>query len=189
MLTGLWVHRRGTAFIALAVLLIGGPARVAHTCCNLIPGTAETFNARLWATNRPFAAPGETLEVLTRPCDVGTSGIMPLATDHVVTLVFTPPNGPKNAVVLTADADCATTIAPKLAACRAQLGGGTVLCAPAAQSGLAVVARDDGPHLSFRFPDTDPQCLGGDNAGLPCFTANDCPNGTCDPSNDNRTLD
>src|SRR5262245_4470005 len=76
---------------ALAVLAIGGVARVAHPCCNLVPGTVKTFNTGLGAANRPFAAPGETLEILTRPCDVGTPGIMPLATDHVVTVVFTPP--------------------------------------------------------------------------------------------------
>ncbi len=90
--------------------------------------------------------------------------------------------------MLTADASCATNINAKLPACIAQLGGGTAICAPATQSGLAVIERNAVRYLSFKFPDTDAKCLGGDNAGKPCFGAGDCPNGSCDPDNDDRTL-
>ena len=47
----------------LAVALSTAGVDRAHAGCNLIPGTAKAFNATLGATNRPFAAPGERLEV------------------------------------------------------------------------------------------------------------------------------
>jgi Tol biopolymer transport system component len=131
---------------------IAGGARPAHAGCNLIPGTAKVFNATLGATNRPFAAPGERLELRTRPCD-STSA---LAANDVVTVVFQPPTGSPHAVVLTTDGDCSTNINAKLAACDALLGGsGLTTCVPAPQSGLELVTRDGVDFLGFSFPDTD----------------------------------
>jgi hypothetical protein len=177
-----------------SVLLIVGAciaayAPQAHAGCNLIPGTAKTFNAAQGATNRPFAAPGETLEVRPRPCDPVPT-LTAAATDYVVTVIFTPATGLRNAVVLTADGSCAANIDAKLSACAGQLGGGTAICLPAAQSGLAIVDRNGVNTLSFRFPDTDPRCVGGTKNGLPCVSVSDCPGmGTsCAPDNDDRTL-
>src|SRR5262245_41757552 len=154
--------RERLAHFALKVLLLGLAALLAasepaHAGCNLIPGTAKIFNAASGATNRPFAAPGETVEVRVRPCDA-SPGLGSLATDHVVTVVFTPPSGPKNAVVLTADGSCATNIDAKLSACAGQLGGGAAICVPAAQSDLALVNHNGVDFLRFRFPDTDAKC-------------------------------
>ena len=86
---------------------IAACAPQAHAGCNLIPGTAKTFNAAQGATDRPFAAPGETLEVRPRPCDP-VPALTAAATDYVVTVIFTPATGSRNAVVLTADASCAS---------------------------------------------------------------------------------
>ena len=69
-------------------------ARSADAGCNLIPGTAKTFNSTLGSTNRPFAAPGETLEVAIRPCDTASLGLTANPANHVVTVLFTPPTGP-----------------------------------------------------------------------------------------------
>jgi len=55
----------GIAVVAVAIALV--ESMQAHASCNLIPGTEKTFDAALGATNRPFAAPGETLEVRLRP--------------------------------------------------------------------------------------------------------------------------
>ena len=127
--------------------------RLVNAGCNLFPGTIRTFNGTLGATNRPFAAPGETIELRPRPCDATSLGMT--AGAHVVTVIFTPPSGPRHAKVLTADANCATNIDAKLPDCALQLSGGTASCVPAAQSGLAIVDHDGVPHLSFIFPDTD----------------------------------
>src|SRR5215472_6044474 len=60
------------AAVVLQVVLGVASLNRAYAGCNLIPGTAKTFNATLGATNRPFAAPGERLEVTLRSCDPGT---------------------------------------------------------------------------------------------------------------------
>ena len=141
-----------------AVVVLACAAGRADAGCNLIPGTAQTFNAALGASNRPYAAPGERLEVRTRPCDTMSPGLTANAADHVVTVVFQSPVGVRHAVVLTADASCATNIDAKLAACDAQLGAsGLATCVPAAQSGLEIVDRNGVRFLSFAFPDTDAQ--------------------------------
>ena len=71
---------RRTLSAAAPMLLVVGSAVCSHTrpvqaSCNLIPGTAKTFNATLGATNRPFAAPGEAIELLVRPCDAASVGL------------------------------------------------------------------------------------------------------------------
>src|SRR5262249_21192861 len=93
------------SLILAACALLLQPASPAGAACNLIPGTSLTFNSALGATNRPFAAPNENLEITVRGCDA-SPGLTATATDHLVTVLFTPPTGPAHAVVLTADADC-----------------------------------------------------------------------------------
>lgn len=126
-----------------------------RAACNLIPGTAQSFDAVVGATNRPFAAPGEPVEVRTRPCDA-PAVLTANAADHVVTVLFEPrAGGPRHAAVLTANADCA---AFDLASCQGQLGPGAPLplCVTGATAGLEVVEPNGVRHLRFRFPDTDP---------------------------------
>ena len=53
----------------VVVVAMLGSAGSASAICNLIPGTSKTFNSTLGATNRPFAAPGERLELAVRTCD------------------------------------------------------------------------------------------------------------------------
>ena len=144
-----------TAIFASTEIALPFPAVAA---CNLIPGTEKSFESSLGATNRPFAGPGESLDIRVRPCDQASPGLGANPTDHVVTVVFTPPMGSANAVVLTAAADC-SAINPQLAACSAQLSGGTATCIAAPDSGLAVVDRNGIDVLRIRFPDTDDRLL------------------------------
>ncbi|MGH3638869.1 MAG: hypothetical protein ACRDUX_07550 [Mycobacterium sp.] len=190
------MHHRGTAtsypyrlIVLVALLLVSlQPASTAIAGCNLIPGTARAFNAALGTANRPFAAPGERVELTLRSCDTGSPGLTANAADHVVTVVFQPPMGPKNAVVLTADPDC-TAITPQLAACAAQLGGGAATCIAGTEAGVAIVDHDGERFVSFRFPDTRKRCSGGINDGLRCQEASDCPNpGSCVAGTENETL-
>ncbi len=153
MTTGLCERWTG-ALLACATAVVCNLPKAAPAACNLIPGTIKTFNSALGATNRPFAGPGESLEVRLRPCDVSSPGIPALPAGSVVTVVFTPPSGTKHAVILTSAADC-SAINPLLAACNAQLGGGTSSCVSAPTSGLQVVDRDNVRSLRFAFPDTD----------------------------------
>ena len=95
-----WSPRRGLSGVigALAVLL---GARLAHGVCNVIPGDTQTFRAAQTTVNRPFAGPGDFVELGLNPlCHAAEPRF---STDHpedyVVTVVFTPPNdGPRNAV-------------------------------------------------------------------------------------------
>jgi Tol biopolymer transport system component len=143
--------RIGGLFALLAAL--GLPTR-AHGGCNVIPAASPTFSAALGSMNRPFAGPGESVEITLRPCDTASPGFSLPAANQVVTVLFTPPSGPRTAVVLAAD--CSTFSAAVQASCQTQLGtGGTATCLqvdpvndPLA---LAVV---DAQHLDFRFPDT-----------------------------------
>jgi len=135
----MWLRNLGGCAAVVAVAVVCCP-RLVDAGCNLIPGTTRTFNATLGATNRPFAAPGETVELRLRPCDPASLGMA--AGNHVVTVIFTPPSGPRHAKVLTADAACATNIDAKLPDCAMQLAGGTASCVPAAQSALAIVDHE-----------------------------------------------
>jgi hypothetical protein len=153
--------------------------------CNLIPGTIKTFNGTMGATNRPFAGPGERIEVRLRPCDAASIGLGATAADHVVTVVFKPPTGPSHALILSTDC---STVTPLLAACSGELGGGIALCVPPSETGLELVDRNGVPHLSFRFPDTSDECVGAPNDGNPCIINADCTPGICQPDTDDRSL-
>ena len=122
-----------------------------------------------------------------RDCD-GT-GLSANASDHIVTVVFRPPSGPQNAVVLTAAADC-SPINPQLGTCAGQLSGtgAAATCVAGAQAGLEIVDHDGQHFLSFRFPDTRSKCSGGANDGKRCTQASDCPGSSCVAGNDDGTL-
>jgi len=131
-------------------------ARIAGAACNLIPSATQTFRGALGATNRPYAAPGDFVEVGVRPgaCDGASPGLGALASDHEVTIVFTPPsNGARRVAFLTSDCASPASVA-KRQACETVVGTGRVACVDSA-AGLALVTRNGVPHLSFRFPDTD----------------------------------
>lgn len=139
--------------LLLAILLV--PA-AAHGACNLIPSATQTFRGSLGATNKPYAAPGDFVEVAvqTDGCDGASPGLQAPATNYDVTIVFTPPGkGQRRVVFLTAN--CAAA-AGKKTTCEAVngIGTGNVACVDA-DAALDLVTRNGVPHLSFRFPDTD----------------------------------
>ncbi|MCI0636250.1 MAG: hypothetical protein L0206_20400, partial [Actinobacteria bacterium] len=139
--------------LGVAAVLTAAPFSDANATCNVIPGATQEFRGAMGVANRPFASPGDFVRLRVRPavCDTGSTGFVDLeggsqrTDDYVVTVLFTPPNGPANAVLLAEDC---TGFA---AACEASLGAGTATCVDGA-SGLVV---PDDENLSFRFPDTD----------------------------------
>ncbi|MBY0277560.1 hypothetical protein K2Z84_19680 [Candidatus Binatia bacterium] len=149
--------------MAAAATVSATATRPASAACNLIPGTEKTFNATLGATNRPFAAPGEQLELRRRYCDAG-SGFLPDADDHVVTFAFKPSPGAVRIVVLAAD--CAKV---KLAACSSAPGVLSATCRQATPGDLQLRTDVDlgDRRLVVRFPDTDDVLApAGDDATL-----------------------
>lgn len=149
--------RWAVVLLALGVAVRPDPAGAG---CNLIPSASLTFRGALGATNRPFAAPGDFVEVGVTPdrCDAASAGLGAVADAHIVTLVFTPPAGGQRRVVFLTTEDCAASGAvSKLQACEATagIGAGNVDCVGGSAAGLAVVERESGRRLAFRFPDTD----------------------------------
>ena len=143
--------------------------------CNLIPQAQPIFRGALGTLDRPFAGPGDFVELHVRPtiCDGTSSGIGTDPSNLVVTLLFTPLDGPKRAVVLTTQ-PCAS-LETRIKSCAATPGmdGDVtgVTCIQINQSGpvdAAILTRaDDIPRLRFRFPDTDAIVgPGGDNRTL-----------------------
>ena len=150
------------------MLALAATHRSSWSACNLIPSAGQVFRSTLGSTNKPFAAPGDYVEIAVDParCDTTSPGLpaceaVPPAppptecsTDHIVTVVFTPPNdGTKRVAFLTAGS-CSQMVA-KQSACEALVGTGRVACVEGAAANLQLVARDGRPRLSFRFPDTD----------------------------------
>src|SRR5690349_13736161 len=78
------------AVVAIAWVLLPSPADAA---CNIIPSATGTFRGALGSPLRPFAAPGETVELRIREaiCDGASPGFSATPANHVVTVVFTPP--------------------------------------------------------------------------------------------------
>src|SRR6185369_12887113 len=90
-------HLASCAARAALVLLLSVTTTIApssaHAACNLIPGLRSQFVGALGVVDRPFAGPGEPVEVSLRECDQ-SAGLSANAADHTVTVVFTPPSTP-----------------------------------------------------------------------------------------------
>jgi hypothetical protein len=157
--------RRVGGALGLAGLVLGlATPPAAEAACNLIPQTTKTFDSVVGTTTRPFAAPGELIEVAVRPCDSTSAGLTTTASDHVVTVLFTPSgSAARNAMVLTAGT--CSALSSELTTCQSQLGGGQVQCVEGSAAGMRVVQRADGAHLQFLFPDTD-ALVGSSGDGL-----------------------
>ncbi|MCC6848671.1 MAG: PD40 domain-containing protein [Deltaproteobacteria bacterium] len=145
------------ALVAAALALRPGDARAG---CDLIPQAQPVFRGALGTLDRPYAGPGDFVELHVRPavCDQASAGLPQSVADLVVTLVFEPLAGPKRVVVLTTDACDAPGVVAQLATCDAAPGVADVACVrmnAAGPTDMAIVERDGIPRLRFRFPDTD----------------------------------
>lgn len=145
--------RPAAAGLLLLALTLGLAANRAEAACNIIPGTTQSFRGAVGSTDRPFAGPGDLLELHLNPCDQASPGFSASAASHVVTLVFTPPNGPRNVVILAADCDA---LAAKRAACAGTAGVASARCLrlsqPGQPLGLEVAQRDGVRRLRLRMP-------------------------------------
>src|SRR5262245_59653021 len=126
--------------LGLGVLVLGG-ARNVRPACNLIPSATKTFRSTAGSTNKPFAAPGDYVEVAVRParCVVASPGLGGMATDHLVSVVFTPPsNGTRRVAFLTTDSCASQASVAKQTACEAIVGAGRVTCVGGGAANLAL---------------------------------------------------
>jgi cysteine-rich repeat protein len=146
----------------LIALVSGAVPRAAQSTCNVIPRAVSEFRGALGVVDRPFATPGDFVELTVRReiCDGASRGLADFdgsgaitPDDVVVTLIFEPPDGgARNAVVV---APSCAPVTPKLAACTAQIQGGTATCVAAPHPDLVVQQSAIDEKVRFRFPDTD----------------------------------
>ncbi|HZR84093.1 MAG TPA: hypothetical protein VFD92_23550 [Candidatus Binatia bacterium] len=154
-----------SVFALVAAVLVGGfGAGGAEAACNLIPRATTIFRGALGASNRPFASPGDIVELRVRPqvCDQSSAGFGPAPQDQVATVVFTPVVGPRRAVVLATD--CSTFTGAVESACETQLGAGSEAVCIAVSAGSDIAVERDATtgesRLQLRFPNTD-SLIGG----------------------------
>jgi len=141
------MRRMQVVLLVSTLTLSSGEARGA---CNVIPAAATTFRSTLGTVDRPFAGPGDVIEVAADGC-AQTAGLPQAVGDLVVSLVFSPMGGSDTIVVLTPgtcpDVDAA------LAACGLPPSTRT-MCRHVEPPDLEKPSgRPD--HLRVTFPDTD----------------------------------
>ncbi|HEV7731174.1 MAG TPA: hypothetical protein VGR62_03385 [Candidatus Binatia bacterium] len=118
----------------------------AHAACNVIPGTSNTFRGTQGSTDRPFARPGDFVELALDPKCTGTNGFPSTnPADYVVVVIFTPPNGPPTVKALA-------ETCPASGVCGVTCDTANL---PGQPRDLDVIVRGGRANLRFRFPDTD----------------------------------
>ncbi len=141
--------------LALAYILLGTSST--HASCNAIPGATRTFRGAAGFVDRPFAGPGDFVEL--RPnltCSPDTPAFASVASENIVTLVFRPPSGESNVVILATDCDA---LLRARQACTETVGATHVTCVTVNRDERSLdiesFIRDGMRRLRFRFPDTD----------------------------------
>src|ERR1043165_4373548 len=88
--------------LPIVVVLLALDASMARAGCNIIPSATTTYRGALGATNRPYAGPGDFVEVGVEPgrCDALSRGFAAAGDDHVVTPVFKPAGFPARVAFL-----------------------------------------------------------------------------------------
>lgn len=178
-----------TALVALlATLVVSASARAARAACDVIPAAETTFRSTLGQTSRPFAKPGDWVELsLDARCDGASSpGFTGSSEQHVVTFVFRPPSGPRNLVTL---ARSCVPLEASRRSCAARADVAHAVCIEVNRPQTAhAIERLDTRRLQVRFPDTDRllrSCVGGSAPGTLCLLPLGCsPNASCDLAGD-----
>ncbi len=147
--------RRALLLATASILVL---ATYARSACNIIPSASTTLRSSLGAVNRPFAAPGDFVEVSVDPvnCDPASPGLTVDPLQQLVTIVYAPPASTRSMVVLAADCT-SSVVASKIKACQKVPGfTAPITCISQPDAGIAARVDANGMRrLSFRFPNTD----------------------------------
>jgi hypothetical protein len=135
---------------AVSLFFWASGAVPAEASCHLFPGVERTYSSALGSANRPWAAPGESIEVRHRSCD--TQGAAPalMGRDNLVTVAFLEPEMTGASLVILADR-CDEGLIERVAGCRAAKAVENAVCVEV--PGVALENLGDG-KLRFPFPDT-----------------------------------
>lgn len=145
---------RASFLVSLAgLLLISGGGDAARAACNVIPPAIQPFRASVGTIDRPFAGPGDWVELGADACS-GTRGFVDDATGYDETFVFTPPGAARRTIVVSSATPCdAPDTERRLAACRAVAAGAEVACRPLGNDADKPGRRPQ--NLRIRIPDTE----------------------------------
>jgi hypothetical protein len=167
-----WV---GAAGLAAFLLVSALTAPTAEASCNIIPGTRLSFQGDTGATNRPFAAGGERVEIdlgivaLSRsPRARASGGRTASVDDYFVSVFFKPAVGSATHAVVLTDTDgtgCSTLCSSPPGAtgfanaCTIDLVtppvAGASKCVELGDDGFEKKVHDGKTFLSFAFPDAE----------------------------------
>ena len=146
MTTRYFSLRRLLPGLALLLSCVLGNTPRAGASCNQIPGVTNTFRGAHGTISRPFASPGEPVDLRLSPkCDANSRFDDPRGL--AISVIFTPPEGARHVVVV---AQSCAGLDDALAACRARPGVGSATCSTTDQMLLL-----DPLSFRFAFPDTD----------------------------------
>ncbi len=169
-----------TRFFLVVVLCALGGVRALDAACNVIPGPSQAYRGAIGTLDRPFASPGERVEIrLSELCDRDGNGdpqnfVMEgfegVVEDLVISVLFRPPSGSVSAFVLASDC---RDVNSDLQSCNG-LAGRPSKCLPVKfatpinvdQPMTPILDPDvlvEARRLSFRFPDTDDLLLDFDD--------------------------
>ena len=128
--------------LAGAVLyVVGVLSDEALAICNVIPAAIEPFRGAA-SIDRPFAGPGDWVQLSWDPC-FRPDGIVEPPGEVVVSVIFKPPAGGPRTMVCSPRATARSEpVAASLAACRATL--------PVGRDRRVSAAPDRGPHPRHR---------------------------------------
>lgn len=157
--------RIGSTLIALITVCVY--ATSVGAVCNVIPLASAPFRGSIGALDRPFAAPGEWVELSADVCGA-SPGFGEPTTSYFVSVAFTPNRNAPPHVVVMSPLPCANTdVRAKLQSCRQQLPpGAEVDCQTLRASGRFIDVEKPPSrtsNLRFRFPDTDRLVGGADD--------------------------
>jgi len=145
-------------WIRLAVLIVVGPAPEVRGACNTIPPAIQPFRSAAGAVDRPFAGPGDWVELSGDACRL-PDGFPGNADQYDLAVAFIPSRpAPPSVVVLTPEACEDGAVQGRLASCRGELPrGARVVCRTLRLTPpVADLEKPRGRQsLRFRFPDTD----------------------------------
>ncbi len=146
-----------TAARALApILLVLALAGDASAICDVIPQVQESYRGALGSLDRPYAMPGDSVQIGLdlAGCDSEASPGFPSGgSSKVLTIVYTPPNGPRHAAVFSKNPYCTTFDSTYASQCLAQLGtGATVSCTNSSIGGDATTVPFGWPATSQSGP-------------------------------------
>lgn len=135
---------------AVLILLTATVPRT-DAACDVLPGIATSFRGARGRIDRPFARPGDPIEIAPSTCDAPQGTLDRPATSYSVAFVFTPPAGPPTVVVRRASCADFTPGPP----CASLVRSGRVLCVPSGEPDFAIVDRDGESRLRVTLPATD----------------------------------